>query len=121
VKQITEKDGKTMETPALGASDFARESAAALARIEQAVLDAQIDADTDFVSDGVLEIEFADGGKMVVNRHDVSRQVWVAGRTGAHHFCWNGSGWDDTRSGEGLMLVVSRLASQIAGQTVVLA
>ena len=109
-----------METPVFGAGDFARESAAALARIEQGVLDAEIDADADFVSDGVLEIEFANGGKMVVNRHDVSRQVWVAGRTGAHHFRWNGTGWDDTRSGESLMLVVSRLVSQMAGQTVVL-
>lgn len=109
-----------METPNISAADFARESAVALARIEQGVLDAEIDADADFVSEGVLEIEFADGGKMVVNRHDVTREVWVAGRTGAHHFRWNGSGWDDTRSGESLMLVVSRLASQMAGQPVVL-
>lgn len=107
-----------MENPVFSASEFARESAAALSRIEQGMLDADVDADADFVSEGVLEIEFADGGKMVLNRHDVSREVWVAGRTGAHHFRWDGKAWIDTRSGEDLLLVVSRLASQMAGQTV---
>jgi CyaY protein len=91
-----------------------------LARIEQGIIDAEIDADASFVSDGVLEVEFEDGGKMIVNRHDVSRQIWVAGRTGAYHFLWDGQGWVDTRSGQSLLAVVSGLASEMAGQRVVL-
>lgn len=112
------KDSGNPAVPSLDASAFARESAAVLARIEQGIIDTEIDADAGFVSDGVLEVEFEDGGKMIVNRHDVSRQVWVAGRTGAFHFRWNGQGWVDTRSGEALLKVVSRLASEMAGQDV---
>ena len=102
--------------PILSVSDFARASALVLARIEQGCVDADIDAD--FVSDGVLEIEFDTGGQIVVNRHEVSREIWVAGQTGAYHFRWNGSGWQDTRSGDELYAVVTRLVSQIAGRTI---
>ena len=105
---------------ALSALEFARQAAAVLGRIEQGILDANVDADADFVSDGVLEIEFDDGAKMIVNRHDVSREIWVAGRTGAFHFRWDGSGWVDTRSGESIWRVVSTLASLMANQHVVL-
>ena len=105
---------------ALSALEFARQAAAVLGRIEQGILDANVDADADFVSDGVLEIEFDDGAKMIVNRHDVSREIWVAGRTGAFHFRWDGSGWVDTRSGESIWRVVSTLASQMANQHAVL-
>jgi CyaY protein len=114
------KDSGIPAKPSLDASEFAREAAAALARIEQGIIDAEIDADAGFVSDGVLEVEFEDGGKMIVNRHDVSRQVWVAGRTGAYHFRWDGQGWVDTRSGQSLLAVVSGLASEMAGKRVVL-
>lgn len=114
------KHSGTDAAPALGALEFARESAAVLARIEQGILDANVDADADFVSDGVLEVEFDDGAKMIVNRHDVSREIWLAGRTGAFHFRWDGAGWVDTRSGESILRVVSTLASQMAGQRVVL-
>lgn len=114
------KDSGIGGTPALGAAEFARASAAVLARIEQGIIDAGIDADADFVSDGVLEVEFDDGGKMIVNRHDVSREIWVAGRTGAYHFRWDGAGWVDTRSGESLWATVSALVSQLAGQPIVL-
>ena len=115
------KDSGVTPSLAMGARDFARESAQALSRIEQGIIDADIEADAYFVSEGVLEVEFEDGGKMIVNRHDVSREIWVAGRSGAYHFFWNDSGWVDTRSGEALMAVVSSLASQMAGRPVRLA
>lgn len=114
------KHSGTDTATALSALEFARQAAAVLARIEQGVLDANVGADADFVSDGVLEVEFDDGAKMIVNRHDVSREIWVAGRTGAFHFRWDGSGWVDTRSGESIWRVVSTLASQMANQHVVL-
>lgn len=114
------KDSGNVPPAALGSAEFARESAATLARIEQALTDADIDVEADFVSEGVLEIEFSDGSKMIVNRHEVSREIWVAGRTGAFHFRWGDGGWVDTRSSEPLMTVVSRLASQMSGQAVTL-
>lgn len=116
--ETSNKNNGNPDPSLFGVAEFTRESGAALSRIEQGIIDADVDADPDFVSEGVLEIEFADGSKMIVNRHEVSREVWVAGRTGAYHFRWDGNGWFDTRTGDGLLAVVSRLASQISGQSV---
>ena len=107
-----------MTQTSLGSSDFSRRSGEMLARLEQGLLDADVDADPAFINEGVLEVEFADGGKMIINRHDPSQEIWLAARTGAHHFRWDGQQWLDTRSGEELLVAVSRLASEMAGQPV---
>lgn len=94
---------------------------AALARIEAAIEDCGADLDFELQAGGVLELEFGDGSKIIVNRHSVAREIWVAARAGGYHFRWDGSSWLDTRDGEELMKKLSRLASQQAGETVVLA
>lgn len=89
-----------------------------LARIE-AVLEASgADIDFELAAGGVLEIEFADGGKIIVNRHGVAREMWVAARAGGFHFRWDGSSWVDTRDGAELLEKLSQLVSQQAGQPV---
>ena len=89
-----------------------------LARIE-AVLEASgADIDFELAAGGVLEIEFADGSKIIVNRHGVAREIWVAARAGGFHFRWDGSSWCDTRDGAELLENLSHLASQQAGETV---
>ena len=67
------------------------------------------DLDYSMVSDGMLEVEFADGGKIVVNRHAATQEIWVAGRAGAFHFRWERGAWRDTKDGRGLMAVLSEL------------
>ena len=47
----------------------------------------------------MLEIEFADGSKIIVNRHGAAREIWVAARSGGFHFRWDGAAWRDTRDG----------------------
>jgi len=66
----------------------------------------------------VLEIEFEDGSKIIVNRHGVAREIWVAARSGGFHFRWDGADWRDTRDGAELLAKLSTLASQQAGETV---
>ena len=45
------------------------------------------DADVDWsLNDGILEIECADGSKLIVNRHVPNREIWVAARSGGFHF-----------------------------------
>lgn len=109
------KDSPNGAAPGLDAADFMRLADAALAAIERAVSEGEGDIDADFVSAGVLEIEFADGGQMIVNRHEASREIWVAGRSGAHHFRWDGDHWVDTRSGAELFDLISEMASRMAG------
>ena len=102
-------------------TEFNRLADAALARIEAALEACAADVDFELGAGGVLEIEFADGGKIVVNRHGVAREIWVAARAGGFHFRWDGASWRDTRDGGELMEKLSRLASQQAGEPVSLA
>ena len=104
-------------------SEFKALADAALERIEAALDRAADDADLDWsrVATGVLEIEFADGSKIIVNKHGVAREIWVAARSGGFHFRFDGARWCDTRDGEELLAKLSRLASGQAGEPVPLA
>lgn len=93
---------------------------AALARIDAALDVCDADIDFELAAGGVLEIEFGDGGKIIVNRHAVAREIWVAAKAGGFHFRWDGEAWRDTRDGVELMARLSALASQQAGETVTL-
>ena len=94
---------------------------AALARIEVALEATGANIDFELAAGGVLEIEFADGSKIIVNRHGVAREIWVAARAGGFHFRWDGLVWRDTRDGGELMDRLSALASQQAGEAINLA
>lgn len=89
-----------------------------LARIESALEASDADIDFELGVGGVLEIEFADGSKIIVNRHGVAREIWVAARAGGFHFRWDGTNWRDTRDGAELMEKLSLLAGLQAGETV---
>jgi len=91
-----------------------------LNRIETAVEASGANIDSSLVGGGVLELECEDGGKIVVNRHAVSQELWVAARAGGFHFQWDGKIWRDTRSSRELMAVLSELLSAQAGESVVL-
>jgi len=90
----------------------------ALTRIDTALEASGADIDCQLAAGGVLEIEFADGSKIIVNRHGVAREIWVAARTGGFHFRWDGELWRDTRDAQELMAKLSLLASQQAGEAI---
>ncbi|KAB2922474.1 MAG: iron donor protein CyaY [Dechloromonas sp.] len=100
--------------------EFSALAEAALARIEAALEAAEADIDFELAAGGVLEVEFADGSKIVVNRHGVAREIWVAARSGGFHFRWDGNVWRDTRDNAELMDKLSLLASQQAGAQLIL-
>ena len=102
-------------------AEFATLSGAALDRIEQRLEASGADLDFDLAAGGVLEIEFADGSKIIVNRHAVAQEIWVAAKSGGFHFRHDGEAWRDTRDGEELMAKLSRLATAQAGEPVQLA
>ena len=92
----------------------------ALQRIERALEESGIDADFELKEDGVLELEFGNGSKIIVNRHGAAREIWVAARSGGFHFRWDGSAWHDTRDGSELFAALSRLVSAQSGTGVIL-
>ena len=89
-----------------------------LERIEAALEASALDADVERKEGGVLEIEFSDRSRMVINRHGAAREIWVAARSGGYHFRWDGSAWRDSREGGELFSVLSRLVSAQSGGTV---
>ena len=91
-----------------------------LGRIEAALEACEADIDFELAAGGVLEIEFADGSKIIVNRHGVAREIWIAARAGGFHFRWDGARWIDTRDGAELLEKLAALASQQAGEPVTL-
>ncbi len=101
-------------------SEFEDLAGAALAALERAFEVAAPDADVQTKGSGVLEIEFEDGSRMVINRHGAAREIWVAARSGGFHFRHDGTAWRDTREGTELFAAVSRLASQQSGAPVLL-
>jgi CyaY protein len=98
--------------------EFSGLADAVMARIEAALEAATADIDFELAAGGVLEIEFVGGSKIIVNRHAVAREIWVAARAGGFHFRWDGNNWLDTRDGAELMAKLSQLASQQAGEAV---
>jgi len=99
-------------------SEFNALAGQALARIDAALEASEADLDFELAAGGVLEIEFTDGSKIIVNRHAVAREIWVAARAGGFHFRWDGAAWRDTRDNAELMEKLSALASQQAGEPV---
>lgn len=102
-------------------SEFATLAAGVIDRIEEAFDASGADVDLDRKGDGILEIEFADGSKVVVNAQTPMRQIWVAARSGGFHFTGEDGRWRDTRSGEELSRLLSRVAGEQAGIPVALA
>ncbi|NWG86864.1 MAG: iron donor protein CyaY [Hydrogenophilaceae bacterium] len=91
---------------------------AALNRIEARLEQTTADVDCERAGGGILEIEFENGSKIVINKQAAVQEIWVAARSGGFHYRWDGSRWLDTRSGEELFAALSRLASEQAGEPV---
>lgn len=89
-----------------------------LVRIEAALEASASDLDFEIKPGGVIEIEFDNGTKVIVNRHTAAREIWVAARSGGYHFRPQGDRWLATRDGEELMAALSRCLSEQAGAPV---
>lgn len=104
----------------LNDSEFEALATRALERVDAALEASGIDADFELKEGGVLEVEFADGSKIIVNRHAAARELWVAARAGGFHFRWDGAAWRDTREGTELFAALSKLVSAQGGEAVLL-
>jgi CyaY protein len=89
-------------------SEFNEVADAVFARIEQAIDDSG--ADIDYDSNGsVMEIEFADGSKVIVNRHVPNREIWLAAKSGGFHYALQDDRWFSQRDGSELFAKLSDL------------
>jgi CyaY protein len=102
-------------------AEFNLLAASALEHLRQALEASGSGADIEEKGDGVIELEFDDGSKMVINRHAAAREIWVAARAGGFHFRWDGAAWRDTREGTELFAALSKLVSAQGGAPILLA
>jgi len=101
-------------------AEFESAAGATLAAIERALERVAVDVDVEAKGDGVLEIEFTDGSKVIVNRHAAAREIWVAAKSGGFHFRRVGNAWHDTRDGTELFAALSRIVSAQSATPVIL-
>jgi CyaY protein len=95
-------------------TEFDAAAQATLDALERALDAAEVDYERK--PGGVLELEFDDGAKIIVNRHGAAREIWVAARSGGFHYRWDGAAWRDTRSGTELFSALSELVSSQLGR-----
>jgi len=91
---------------------------AELARIEAALDACGAELDIENKPGGVLEIEFDNGSKMIINRHTAAREIWVAAKSGGFHFRPQDGRWLASRDGAELYAMLSALVSQQSGTPV---
>ena len=84
------------------------------AAIERAAEEANVDVDIDLQAGGVLQLTFENNSQIIINRHAVAREIWVAARAGGFHFRPEGDQWIGTRDGQDLWSMLSILISQQA-------
>lgn len=96
-------------------SEFNELADAVFQRIEQAIDDS--DTDIDYDSNGtVMEMEFADGSKLIVNRHVPNREIWLAAKTGGFHYALDNETWLSQRDGSELFTKLSELVQLGTGK-----
>ena len=99
-------------------SEFVVLADQALADIEQGLEASGADLDVAMVSAGVLEIEFDNGSKMIINRHTAAREIWVAAKSGGFHFRPQDGVWVNTRDGRELWAMLAALVGEQSGEAV---
>jgi CyaY protein len=64
---------------------------------------------------GLLELEFPNGSKVVVNKQPPLHELWLAARSGGFHFHWSEGAWI-TNDGQELFARLSEEVSVQAGR-----
>ena len=92
-----------------------------LAHIEAVLESCDAELDIELQAGGVLEVEFENGSKMIINRHAAAREIWVAAKSGGFHFRPDQGRWIASRDGAELYVTLSQLVSQQSGTAITLA
>jgi CyaY protein len=100
-------------------SEFHTRAGAVLASIEASV-DAWLQHDVIDIdamrTGGLLELGFPNGSKIVINTQPPLHELWMAARSGGHHYKFVRGAWTDTRDGREFFDALSACASEQAGK-----
>lgn len=96
-------------------SEFNELADAAFKRIEQTIDASGTDIECN-LNGPVLELEFEDGSKVIVNRHGPNQEIWLAAKAGGFHYARQDGGWISKRDGSELFGKLSELVQQGSGE-----
>ena len=88
--------------------------------LQEAIDNSGADIDYDEIG-GVLTLEFENGSKIIFSKQAAMNQLWMAAVSGGYHFDYDGDKrqWVcDDGSAEEMMSMLSRLASEQAGEEI---
>jgi CyaY protein len=91
--------------------EFNQLADAALARIENAIDACGGDVEGNR-SGNVLEIEFDNGAKIIINRHDLNQEIWLAAKSGGFHFVYQNNTWLSRRDNSELYKKIVELFAE---------
>lgn len=86
-----------------------------LQRIEARLEACGVDLDLEVKPGGVLEVEFENGSKLVINRHAAAREIWLAAKSGGYHFRHQAGAWVAGRDGAELYATLARVVAEQSG------
>ncbi len=98
-------------------SEFNELAEAVFARIEQAVDASGADIECN-LNGPVLELEFEDGSKIIINRHAPNREIWLAAKSGGFHYAYQDGRWVSRRDGSELFGKLGELVKTGSGESV---
>ncbi|MCC5826776.1 iron donor protein CyaY [Alkalimonas sp.] len=87
---------------------------ATLLAVEEAVEQLEVDLDYESMG-GKLDITFADGSKIIINKQPPLHQLWIATKFNGHHCEWQQGQWIDNRTGLEFWALINDAASKQAG------
>jgi iron-sulfur cluster assembly protein CyaY len=100
--------------------EYLRLADACLVRVAKWLEDFDPD-ELDFsVGDGLVTLEFADGGRFILNRQAAAGQLWLAAGARAWHYNWDASRqtWVDDKDAHELYANLARVVSEKLGRQV---
>jgi CyaY protein len=98
-------------------SDFNQLTDAVFARIERAIDDSGADIECN-LNGAVMEIEFADGSQVIVNRHTPNQEMWLAAKSGGFHYAYDHGVWQSRRDSSEFFSQLAELIRLGASETV---
>ena len=98
-------------------NEFNELADAVFKRIEQAIDDAEADIECS-MNGAVMELEFDDGAKIIINRHSPNREIWLAARSGGFHYALQDGAWLSQRDGSELFGKLEELAKAGTGKDI---
>ena len=65
---------------------------------------------------GMVTLTFSNRSQIIINLQKPLQEIWMAARAGGFHYKFDGTQWTDTKDASEFFSILSRYASEQAGQ-----